>query len=82
MKYEICRKFYQNLETLKAKKEVDIILGVFSLNAQDPQLFQHIPSVFSNLQLLSHNCSDINGSQIDQVFVAKSFLQTKIFAIT
>ena len=49
MKYEICRKFYQNLETLKAKKEVDIILGVFSLNAQDPQLFQHIPSVFSNL---------------------------------
>ena len=73
MKYEIYRKFYQKLETLKAKKEVDIILGVFSLNAQDPQLFQYISSVFSNLQLLSRNCSHINGSHIDQVFVAKSF---------
>ena len=34
--------FYEKLETLNAREEVDIILGDFSLNAQDPQVFQDI----------------------------------------
>ena len=70
--------FYENLETLNAREEVDIILGDFNLNTQDPQVFQHISSVLSNFQLLSHNCTHFNGSHIDQVFVAKSFLETNI----
>ena len=46
--------FYENLETLNARKKVDIILGDFNLNAQDPQVFQDILRVSSNFQLLSH----------------------------
>ena len=34
--------FYEKLETLNAREEVDIILGDFILNSQDPQLFQDI----------------------------------------
>ena len=37
--------FYEKLETLNAREEVGIILGDFNLNAQDPQVFQHISSV-------------------------------------
>ena len=72
--------FYEKLETLNARKEVDIILQNFDLNAQDPEVFQDTSSVLSNFQLLSHNCTHLNGSLIDQVFIAKSFLQ--ILSIT
>ena len=41
-------------------------------------MFQDISSVLSNFQLLFHNCTRLNGSHIDQVFVVKSFLQTNI----
>ena len=70
--------FHKKLQTLNAKEEVDIILEDFNLNAQDPQVLQDISSVLSNFQLLSHNCTHLNSSHIDQVFVAKSFLQTNI----
>ena len=70
--------FHEKLQTLNAKEEVDIILEDFNLNAQDPQVLQDISSVLSNFQLLSHNCTHLNSSHIDQVFVAKSFLQTNI----
>ena len=36
------------------EKKVDIILGDFNLNAQDPQVFQDILRVLSNFQLLPH----------------------------
>ena len=63
--------FHEKLETFKAREEVDVILREFNLNAQDPQDFQDISSVLSNFQLPSHNCSHLNGSHIDQMFVAK-----------
>ena len=31
-----------------------------------------------NLQLLFRNCTHLNGSHIDQMFVAKSFLQRNV----
>ena len=70
--------FYEKLETLNAREEVDIILGNLNLNSQDPQVFQDIPSVLSDFQFLSQNYTHLNGSHIDNVFVAKSFLQTNI----
>ena len=62
--------FYEKLETLNAREEVDIILGDLNLNSQDPQVFQDIPSVLSNFQFLSQNYTHLNGSHIDNVFVA------------
>ena len=41
-------------------------------------MIQDISSVLSNFQLLSHDCTHLNGSHIDQVFAAKSVLQTNI----
>ena len=75
---ESVSSLYEKLETLNAREEVDIIVENFNLNAQDSQVFQDISRVLSNSQLLSHNCTHLNGSHINQVFVAKSFLQTNI----
>ena len=54
--------FHEKLETLNAKGEVDIILGVFHLNAQNQQMFQHISIVLSNFHFLFHNCTHLNGA--------------------
>ena len=65
--------FYKKLETLNAGEEVDFILGDFNLNTQDLQVFLYISSVLSDFQLLSHsshNFTYLNGSHIDQMFVA------------
>ena len=58
--------FYEKFETLNAREEVDIILGYFNLNAQDPQVFQDVSSVLSNFQILSHNCTHLDGSHINK----------------
>ena len=46
--------FYEKLETLNAREEVDIILGDFNLNAQDPQCFKIflVSLVISNFCLI------------------------------
>ena len=73
--------FYEKLETLNAREEVGIILGDFNLNAQDPQVFQHISSVLVISNFYFITVSTENGFHIDQTFVAKSFLQTNIAKI-
>ena len=70
--------FYEKLETPNVRGDGDVILGNFNLNTLHQQVFQDISSVLSNFQLISHNCTHLHGSHIDQVFVPKSFLQTNI----
>ena len=74
----------EKLETLNAKDEINIILGVFNLDAQDSQVFQHISSVCSNFQILSDNYTHLNGSHIDQVLgqLWLSHLFKQILSIT
>ena len=56
------------------------VLGEFNLDGLDSDVFEQITSTLTSFYFVPFNCTHLNGSLIDQVFVRKTFFNKKKMA--
>ena len=71
---------YSNLKFHNNPLEMNNILGEFNLDGLDSDVFEQITSTLTSFYFVPFNCTHLNGSLIDQVFVRKTFFNKKKMA--
>lgn len=61
-------------ELLNKSSEINDVLGDFSLDVLDHELFEQMSNALSNICLVNSTSAYWNGSLIDQLYVRKAFL--------
>ena len=71
--------FFNRVENLVLRNDIDILLGDFNIDALDSNNNNHtLQTILWNYRLILNKPTYISGSLLDHVYVKKSFLKNKI----
>ena len=58
---------------LNDNEDISIILGAFNVDVLNYDVHEQLINALTNLQLLSHNITPLNGTHIDQIYIQNVF---------